>query len=87
MGEAMACRKAFDVDLVACLLDAGRPEWTEFREHYPRCPECAAEVRTWTELQSSLAPPHPETGETPVLHWARRSLWNCQNPHCARRCK
>ena len=59
MGEAMACRKAFDLDLVACLLDAGRPEWQEFREHYPRCPECAAEVRTWTELQSSLAPPHP----------------------------
>jgi hypothetical protein len=63
MGEAMACRKAFDVDLVACLLDAGRPEWTEFREHYPRCPECAAEVRTWTELQSSLAPPHPAPEE------------------------
>ena len=55
----MACRKAFDVDLVACLLDAGRPEWSEFREHYPRCPECAAEVRTWTELQASLAPAHP----------------------------
>jgi len=59
MSEAMACRKAFDLDLVACLLDAGRPEWMEFREHYPRCAECAAEVRTWTELQSSLAPPHP----------------------------
>jgi hypothetical protein len=59
MGEAMACRKAFDLDLVACLLDAGRPEWQEFSEHYPRCTECAAEVRTWTELQSSLAPPHP----------------------------
>jgi hypothetical protein len=55
----MTCRKAFDLDLVACLLDAERPEWSEFREHYPRCPECAAEVRTWTELQSTLAPPHP----------------------------
>jgi hypothetical protein len=55
----MTCRRAFDLDLVACLLDAARPEWSEFREHYPRCPECAAEVRTWTELQSTLAPPHP----------------------------
>jgi hypothetical protein len=55
----MACRRAFDVDLVACLLDAERPEWSEFREHYPRCPECAAEVRTWTELQANLAPQHP----------------------------
>jgi hypothetical protein len=55
----MACRKAFDLDLVACLLDTGRPEWSEFRDHYPRCADCAAEVRTWTELQSGLAPPHP----------------------------
>jgi hypothetical protein len=55
----MACRKAFDLDLVACLLDAGRPEWSEFRDHYPRCADCAAEVRTWTELQRGLAPRHP----------------------------
>jgi hypothetical protein len=59
----MPCRKAFDLDLVACLLDADRPEWTDFRDHYPRCPDCAAEVRTWTELQASLAPPHPSPEE------------------------
>jgi len=59
----MACRKAFDLDLVACLLDADRPEWTDFRDHYPRCADCSAEVRTWTELQASLAPPHPSADD------------------------
>src|SRR5262245_50395732 len=67
----MACRKAFDVDLVACLLDAARPEWSDFREHYPRCPECAAEVRTWTELQASLAPSHP--GPEELSRFERRA--------------
>jgi hypothetical protein len=59
----MTCRKAFDLDLVACLLDAGRPEWMEFREHYPRCPDCAAEVRTWSELQGGLGTPHPSAND------------------------
>jgi hypothetical protein len=57
--ERMGCRRAFDVDLVACLLDRDRPEWQDFRDHYPTCPECASEVRTWTELQVELAPAHP----------------------------
>jgi hypothetical protein len=56
----MACRRAFDLDLVACLLDRERPEWREFRDHYPRCPECAAEVRTWTELHTNPDPEHVE---------------------------
>lgn len=59
----MTCRKAFDLDLVACLLDAGRPEWVEFREHYPRCPDCTAEVRTWSELQGGLGAPHPSAND------------------------
>lgn len=58
--ETMGCRRAFDVDLVACLLDRDRPEWEAFRDHYPTCAECATEVRTWTELQTELAPAHPE---------------------------
>jgi len=58
----MACRKAFDLDLVACLLDRDRPEWQAFRDHYPRCTECAAEVHTWTELHTQLEPEHPDAG-------------------------
>src|SRR5213593_1735402 len=50
----MSCRKAFDIDLADFLAHAGTPEWREFREHYPRCPECAAEVRAWTELHHLL---------------------------------
>jgi hypothetical protein len=57
--DTMTCRRAFDVDLVACLLDRSRPEWEAFRDHYPTCPDCAAEVRAWTELQAELAPAHP----------------------------
>lgn len=57
--DTMGCRRAFDVDLVACLLDRNRPEWQAFRDHYPTCPACAAEVRTWTELHAELAPIHP----------------------------
>jgi len=59
----MSCRRAFDLDLVACLLDRDRPEWRAFRDHYPHCPECAAEVRTWTELHEELAPSHVAPGE------------------------
>jgi len=56
----MSCRRAFDVDLVACLLDRARPEWQAFRDHYPTCADCAAEVRTWTELHGELTPAHPD---------------------------
>ncbi len=50
----MSCRKAFEVDIIGFLAEAGRPEFASFREHYPRCPECAAEVRAWTDLHVLL---------------------------------
>lgn len=59
----MSCRRAFDLDLAAYLVEPRREEFAGFRGHYPRCPDCAAEVRTWTELQARLgggaAPAHP----------------------------
>jgi hypothetical protein len=51
----MSCRRAFDVDLADFLAHATRPEWAEFRAHYPRCATCAAEVRAWTELHVELS--------------------------------
>jgi hypothetical protein len=70
MGEGdreMSCRRAFVIDLADFLSEPGREEFAEFREHYPVCPECAAEVRAWTDLhvllQSRAAGPnggHPE---------------------------
>ncbi len=59
----MTCRRAFDADLIAVLRGEGD---AAFRAHYPGCPECAAEVRVWSELEGLLragAPPpdaHPE---------------------------
>jgi hypothetical protein len=59
------CRKAFERDLAAFVIDPRDPTWAEFREHYPTCPDCAAEVRAWTELQIELQAgkgehdPHP----------------------------
>jgi len=58
------CRRAFEVDITAFVRDARGGEWAAFRDHYPLCADCRAEVRTWTELERMLrgAPPasaHP----------------------------
>ena len=59
----MSCRRAYDLDLAAFLRDPRAPELEEFIEHYPRCPDCAAEVRAWTEVHLALAPRHPAPAE------------------------
>lgn len=50
----MGCRRAFEIDLPAFLADARRPEFAGFLEHYPRCHQCSAEVRAWTEVHRLL---------------------------------
>jgi hypothetical protein len=59
----MTCRRAFDVDLAAFLRDPRAPELADFVEHYPRCADCAAEVRAWTEVHLALAGRHPAPAE------------------------
>lgn len=56
----MSCRKAFEIDLAAFLMEPRAPQWDDFRTHYPRCPECAPEVRAWTELGAHLDASHPD---------------------------
>jgi hypothetical protein len=56
----MACQRSREIDLPAFLAAPRGEEFGEFRLHYPRCPECAAEVRAWTELHVALAASHPE---------------------------
>ena len=56
----MACERSQDLDLSAFLAAPRDREFEEFRDHYPRCRECSAEVRAWTELHEALAAPHPE---------------------------
>jgi hypothetical protein len=55
----MTCRKSFELDLAAFLARPGDAEWDEFRAHYPRCVDCAAEVAAWTALGARLGPEHP----------------------------
>jgi anti-sigma factor RsiW len=50
----MSCRKAQEIDLAAYLVDPDQPAWTEFREHYPTCPDCAEEVAAWASIEASL---------------------------------
>jgi hypothetical protein len=60
----MACARALELDVPGFLADPGADAWATFRDHYPRCHDCAVEVRTWTELTAALtrdAHPDPET--------------------------
>ena len=56
----MACERSQDLDLFAFLAAPRDQEFADFRHHYPRCAECAAELRAWTELHEALAAAHPD---------------------------
>jgi hypothetical protein len=59
----MSCHKAYDIDLAAFLAEPRAERFAEFRDHYPRCAACSAEVRAWTEVDGLLRPAsdaHPE---------------------------
>ena len=51
----MTCRETLALDLAEFLATPTAPEFAAFRAHYPRCADCAAEVRAWTELHASLS--------------------------------
>ncbi len=58
----MSCRRIEELDLPGFLEDPTGDEHRSFREHYPGCRECSAEIRVWTELHLELtaeAEPHP----------------------------
>jgi hypothetical protein len=76
-GTAMTCRRAFELDLPGFLADPRAPGFADFRDHYPRCAACAAEVRAWTELAARLAgaaSAHPEPERLLRFADARGSL-------------
>jgi len=56
----MACLRSQDLDLLAFLAAPRAGEFADFRQHYPRCADCAAELRAWTELHEALAAEHPD---------------------------
>lgn len=64
----MKCRRAFDADLTAVV--RGEAADADFAAHAATCPDCAAEVRVWTELDAMLragAPAHVEHPEPETL--------------------
>lgn len=66
----MSCGKAHEIDLAAYLVDPDLPEWAEFREHYPTCPDCAEEVNAWNRIEASLrsaGEPQQEAHPAPEL--------------------
>jgi anti-sigma factor RsiW len=63
----MSCEKAQEIDLAAYLVDPDLPEWAEFREHYPSCPDCAEEVAAWSRIEASLrSSGDPQQGAHPA---------------------
>ena len=69
----MKCRRAFEADLLAVVRAEGGD--AEFLAHYPTCPDCAAEVRVWGELDGMLrtgaspADAHPEPAAPSSVTW------------------
>jgi hypothetical protein len=59
----MSCRRAFEIDLAGFLAEPRAEGFAGFRDHYPRCRECSAEVRAWTELDQQLRA-HAGSGAT-----------------------
>ncbi len=51
----MTCRETSTLDLAEFLARPTAPQFAAFRAHYPRCADCAAEVRAWTELHAALS--------------------------------
>ncbi len=56
----MSCDRSRQIELADFLDDPRAASFRDFREHYPRCAECSAEVRAWTELQQALQSDHPD---------------------------
>ena len=89
-GGPVTCRRAQEIDLLEFLNAPQRADFENFRQHYPRCPDCSAELRTWTELHETLndggsAPAHPDPEELEQFdprpgHAARACSGNYRGP-------
>lgn len=77
----MSCRRSLEIELSDFLLQPGAEAFADFRDHYPRCRECAAEVRAWTELHERLAAggaAHPDPATWVRYHEAPGELAQAQ---------
>ncbi len=67
----MTCRQVHEIDLPGFLAEPGVAGFAAFREHYPVCPECAAELRAWTELHLQLQGPQAHPPPELLLRYER----------------
>ncbi|MDG2304932.1 MAG: hypothetical protein P8R42_09785 [Candidatus Binatia bacterium] len=71
----MSCRRIEELDLPGFLEDPTDENFLSFREHYPACRDCSAEIHIWTELHMELgADAHPSIDEILMLQDAPASL-------------
>lgn len=74
----MSCRQSFEIDLGAFLAEPRSAEFSGFRDHYPYCEACSAEIHAWTELHSELGAAgnarHPEPEDLLRLAESPRTL-------------
>jgi hypothetical protein len=72
----MSCRRAYDIDLTVFLANPRDAAHADFRDHYPRCAACSAEVRAWTEVEGLLraAEAHPAPEKLLALEEDRDGL-------------
>jgi hypothetical protein len=69
------CNHASEVDLAAVLTEPHSPEGEEFRQHYPQCEQCSAEVAKWQKLEQVL---RVAGKATPVTHPTEEALLQFQ---------
>ena len=50
----MSCERSREIDVEEFLLRPADEDFREFREHYPECADCAAEVADWTAFEAEL---------------------------------
>ena len=55
----MPCTRSQEIDVAQFAVDPRAPAWADFRDHYPRCPECAREVARFAMLKLALADEGP----------------------------
>ena len=81
----MTCRRAEEVDLATVVHDGDAPGWDALRAHYPTCPDCAAEVRAWTEMEQRLRPgEHPSPAALLRFEEASAEASAAERRHVAR---
>jgi len=66
----MTCNRAREIDLASFIVDSRAAEWAEFRDHYPRCADCAREVAQLGTLVATLQ----DAGANPGAHLTEQQL-------------